>query len=136
MSGTFFVLRKIAFCYGHRLLNYEGKCKFLHGHNALAEIEIEAETLDPRGMVADFSEIKSRMKGWIDEHLDHKMLLHKDDPLIPHLKQLGEPYVAMSENPTTENIAKLLFQKVLEMGFQVRSVRLWETQDSLAVYRE
>ena len=47
----FQVTREIDFCYGHRLLNYEGKCKYLHGHNGRVVITIEAEKLDHRGMV-------------------------------------------------------------------------------------
>ena len=64
------VIKAIEFCYGHRLLNYEGKCRHLHGHNAKAEIEISSEELDERGMVYDFSEIKQSVKKWIDENID------------------------------------------------------------------
>ena len=56
----FQVTREIDFCYGHRLLNYEGKCKHLHGHNGRVVITLEASELDERGMVIDFSEIKLR----------------------------------------------------------------------------
>ena len=52
------VSKAIEFCYGHRLLNYDGKCRHLHGHNARAEIELNSEELDDRGMVFDFSDIK------------------------------------------------------------------------------
>ena len=48
------VTREIQFCYGHRLLNYDGKCKYMHGHNGRAIIAIEADKLDDRGMVLDF----------------------------------------------------------------------------------
>src|SRR6187402_2430835 len=58
--------KRIDFCYGHRLLDYEGVCKHPHGHNALAEIEVRTDRLDSRNMVADFSDIKRVVKGWID----------------------------------------------------------------------
>ena len=77
----FRVTREIDFCYGHRLLNYAGKCRYLHGHNGRAIITLEAARLDALGMVVDFSRIKQAIQGWIEEALDHKMLLHKDDPL-------------------------------------------------------
>ena len=54
----FNVSREIDFCYGHRLLNYPGKCRHLHGHNGRVVITFEASGLDDRGMVLDFSEIK------------------------------------------------------------------------------
>ena len=70
----FRVTREITFCYGHRLLNYDGKCRHLHGHNGRAVITLEAPQLDALGMVVDFSRIKRVVGGWIDEALDHKML--------------------------------------------------------------
>lgn len=122
------------FCYGHRLLNYDGKCKYLHGHNGRVEIELEGEELDERGMVIDFGEIKSVMKKWIDENLDHRMILHRDDPVGDHLKEQGEPIYFVDENPTAETIAKLIFDQTHEHGFPVVRVVLWETPDSFAVY--
>ena len=71
----FRVTREIDFCYGHRLLDYDGKCKYLHGHNGRAVITIESATLDQRGMVRDFSDVKAVVQGWIDENLDHRMIL-------------------------------------------------------------
>lgn len=62
----FRVTKHIEFCYGHRLLNYEGKCRHLHGHNGRVEVHIEADRLDARGMVYDFSEIKEAIKNWIE----------------------------------------------------------------------
>ena len=76
------VTKRIDFCYGHRLLDYDGICKHPHGHNAVAEIEVRTGTLDNRNMVCDFSDIKRIVKGWIDKELDHKMLLRHDDPLV------------------------------------------------------
>ncbi|HLB03050.1 MAG TPA: 6-carboxytetrahydropterin synthase, partial [Nitrospiria bacterium] len=43
------VTKHILFCYGHRLLNYDGKCKHLHGHNGRVEIELTSPKLDHRG---------------------------------------------------------------------------------------
>ena len=82
----FRVSREIGFCYGHRLLNYEGKCRHLHGHNGKAVITIEGPKLDERGMLVDFSDIKTAVSSWIDENLDHRMLLRKDDPVVPMLR--------------------------------------------------
>jgi len=131
----YFVTREIQFCYGHRLLNYEGKCRHLHGHNGRAVITLAAPELDPLGMVMDFSRIKSLVSSWIDETLDHKMLLHKDDPVLPLLHRLGEPLYVMSVNPTAENIARLIYDFVATEGFPVIEVQLWETESSYATYR-
>lgn len=131
----FRVTREIDFCYGHRLLNYDGKCRFLHGHNGRAVIAIQAEQLDNRGMVIDFSEIKRVVSRWIDENLDHRMILHQDDPIVPVLRQMGEPMHLVNCNPTAENIAKLIFDFTRQASFPVAEVHLWETPHCFATYR-
>lgn len=128
------VTREIPFCYGHRLLNYNGKCRNLHGHNGLAVITIESEDLDELGMVTDFSEIKAVVSKWIDDNLDHRMLLNKEDPLLPTLREIHEPVFVMDVNPTAENIAKLIFDVVETAGFPVTKVTLWETASCFATY--
>jgi 6-pyruvoyltetrahydropterin/6-carboxytetrahydropterin synthase len=131
----FQVTREIRFCYGHRLLNYDGKCRHLHGHNGRAVITLAAARLDALGMVLDFSEIKRVVSGWIDANLDHRLLLHKDDPLVSYLRQQGEPVFLLDANPTAESIAKLIYDYTASQGFPIIEVRLWETDDSYATYR-
>ena len=129
------VTREITFCYGHRLLDYSGKCRHLHGHNGRAVITLAAAALDELGMVMDFTRLKRVVGGWIDATLDHKMLLHKDDPLLPLLRQQGEPVHVLDVNPTAENIARLLFDVTASRGFPVVEVKLWETDSCYATYR-
>lgn len=130
----FRISRQIDFCYGHRLLNYEGKCRHLHGHNGRLIITVEASGLDGQGMVLDFSEIKRVISRWIDENLDHRMLLSRADPAVPILESLGEPLYLMDANPTAENIARVVFDFAAEQGFPVVEVTLWETPNCSAVY--
>lgn len=131
----FKVTREIHFCYGHRLLRYQGKCRHLHGHNGKVEIELASAKLDRLGMVKDFGEIKRKVQGWIDEHLDHKMILSRQDPALPLLRRLGEPLYVMEANPTAEAIAKLIYDVARRMKFSVTAVRLWETPYSFATYQ-
>jgi len=130
----FEVTREIDFCYGHRLLNYEGKCRYLHGHNGKAMITVAAETLDHRGMVQDFSDIKHAVGGWIDENLDHRMILNRADPVVAYFEEIGEPLFLLDENPTAETIAKLIYNFANEQSIPVARVQLWETPKSFAVY--
>jgi 6-pyruvoyltetrahydropterin/6-carboxytetrahydropterin synthase len=130
----FRVTREIHFCYGHRLLDYDGKCRHLHGHNGTAVITLHGDKLDSRGMVVDFSDLKRIVGGWIDTTLDHTMLLHKDDPVLPLLQQKGERVHVLEVNPTAENIAKLIYDFTAAQGFPVVDVRLWETPSCYATY--
>ena len=110
------VTKRLDFCYGHRLLDYDGVCKHPHGHNAVVELEIQTETLDRRNMVADFTDIKRAMKGWIDRELDHRMILRHDDPLVASLRSLGEPVYVLDSNPTVERIARLSVRHLARAG--------------------
>jgi len=131
----YLVTKRIDFCYGHRLLDYDGICKHPHGHNALVEVDVRTDSLDGRNMVVDFSDIKRIVKGWIDRELDHKMILRHDDPLVKPLQALGEPVYILESNPTVERIARLIFDKAAENGIPVVAVRVWETPTSIAEYR-
>ena len=133
---TYRVTVQIHFCYGHRLLDYDGACAHPHGHNGLVEVELESDALDRRGMVFDFGDVKRDVKGWIDERMDHRMILRKDDPLVEWLESRGEPYLTLDDNPTAENIARAIYEFARGEGYPVSSVRLWETPTSHATYRE
>ena len=128
------VTKRIEFCYGHRLLDYEGVCRHPHGHNGVAEIEIHTGVLDSRNMVVDFSDIRRIVKGWIDRELDHKMILRRDDPLVKAMQDLGEPIYLLDSNPTAERIARLIFEVSRDHGLPVTRVTLWETPTSWATY--
>jgi 6-pyruvoyltetrahydropterin/6-carboxytetrahydropterin synthase len=131
----FRVTREIDFCYGHRLLNYDGKCKHLHGHNGRAVITLESDQLDARGMVVDFSDIKRLVSNWIDENLDHRMILQRDDPAVEVLRKLGEPMYLIDVNPTAENIARLIYEQAARQNIPIVECRLWETPHCFATYR-
>ena len=85
---------------------------------------------------SDFTALKRVVGGWIDEALDHRMLLHRDDPVLPHLQAQGEPVYVMDVNPTAENIARLIFEYAAGKGFPVVEVKLWETDSCFAGYSE
>ncbi|MBI3251986.1 MAG: 6-carboxytetrahydropterin synthase QueD [Candidatus Omnitrophica bacterium] len=128
------ISKEISFCYGHRLLDYDGKCAHPHGHNGKIEIVLETEKLDKRGMVYDFGDIKEIIQKWVNQELDHKMILRKDDALVPILKKLGEPFFEMKENPTAENLAKLVYEYAHSKKLPIAKVVFWETPNSSAAY--
>src|SRR4029077_14169282 len=94
------VTKRIDFCYGHRLLDYDGVCKHPHGHNAIAEIEVRTPQLAARNMVCAFSDIKRIVKGGIDAESDRRMLLRHAAPLVNLPQQLEEPVYICQSNPT------------------------------------
>ena len=128
------VTQELPFCYGHRLLHYPGKCGRLHGHNGVARITLRAAELDSQGMVADFDQIERSMRAFLDQSIDHRLLLHREDPLVPSLRAANEEFVAVEFNPTAENIARMIFEHAQRAGFPVAEVQLVEQQGSIATY--
>ena len=132
----FTVSRDFSFCYGHRLLDYNGKCAHVHGHNGVARIALRSDRLDKQGMVLDFGDLKRTIGVWIEENLDHRMILGRDDPLVEVLRRMNEPMFLVDTNPTAENLAKLLFDQGEAFGFPVESVLFWKTEKCSAEYRK
>jgi len=128
------ITRSISFCYGHRLLGHPGKCRYLHGHNARAVITLEGDALDEQGMLVDFQELGA-IKEWINAELDHQMILSQEDPLVPILRDAGERILVVDWNPTAEQLARMIFERVAASGYAVREVTLWETETCRASYR-
>jgi len=132
----YLISREFTFCYGHRLLNYDGKCSHLHGHNGRVVLTLCSETLDEQGMVHDFSELKDVIDGWIQRVIDHNMVLHKDDPMVPVLQEQEAPLFLMDDNPTAENFARLFFELAQTMNYPVCRVQFWETEKCCAEYSD
>lgn len=130
------VTKSISFCFGHRLLNYDGPCRHPHGHNVKAEVDLCGEALGLSHTLVRFEDVKEIVKSWIDRELDHKMLLNRKDPLVEALRKMDEPYFLMDSNPTAEAIAKLIFDYAKGQKLPVTEVRVWENQNSCAAYRE
>lgn len=124
------------FSYGHRLCNYVGKCARLHGHNARVEVTLASASLDASGFVVDFDHLAQVARQWLDTTLDHRLLLRHDDPLCATLREAGEDFVALENNPTAEFLARMIFEHLAREGLPVERVRFWETDDSVAEWSD
>jgi len=122
--------------YAHRLLNYNGKCENLHGHNAKIEVIIETKKLNDEDMVMDFVKLKEKVKKWLDENLDHTVILSKKDPLVNVLKKYDQKLFITNQNPTAEIIAKIILEELKKMTINAKIVRFWETDTSMAEVKE
>ncbi len=111
------------FAAAHQLRETSGGCEQLHGHTWKVQVFVKGERLNPHGILVDFRDVKRIVKKWT-ARLDHHYLNE----------------VLGSTNPTTENIAKYLFQK-LEKEINLETVRLsrvrvWEARDSSITYSQ
>ena len=86
-------------------------CGKMHGHSYRAEVTVSAQDLDVVGFVVDFGVVKE-----ISARLDHQ-----------HLNTI------LKVNPTAENIAQYIWQKVMDFIFSEEApalcekVRVYET---------
>lgn len=128
------ITREISFSYGHRLLRYKGKCARLHGHNGRLRVVLAAENLDTAGMVVDFVDVKHSLAMWLDGTLDHRLILHREDPAVAPLQAIGEDIYVVDVNPTAENLARHIFECLLATGLPVVEVCLQETESCSATY--
>ena len=146
--------RRIQFCAGHRVYGHESKCANMHGHNYVAFFEAEAwaeslddalRNLDHIGRVIDFSVLKEKIGGWIDENWDHGFLFFSEDTAMRDLFVVNHELIGpgaqkhfmMPVNPTAENMAWYLLRvqcpALLEgTGVRVRKVTIWETENCFA----
>ena len=112
------------FSAAHMLKGYDGLCSNLHGHNWTVQVFIQAGQLDGIGIAADFTVIK-RVLTEILAQFDHKYLNE-----LPEFQGI---------NPTSENIARILFEKlapaVAKPGIKLDRVRVCESPTSGATYR-
>lgn len=128
---------KAEFSSAHNLREYLGKCEALHGHNWKVEVKLNSKKLDKIGMVMDFTKLKEITKDIISD-LDHKYLNE-----IPYFSAAGGSASGGKKiNPTSENIAKFIFDKVNESlpresnDVSLKSVTVWENDNSYATYSQ
>ena len=126
--------RRIEFDAAHRILRHESKCKMLHGHRYALEATFEANNLDDLGRVIDFGEVRKVLGDWIDSNFDHNTILSHDDKILGEkiATETKQKIFYLDENPTAENIAKFLFEKICPQLFADKNVkcvamRLYET---------
>lgn len=112
---------KTDFSAAHNLKGYHGKCERLHGHNWIVEAAFYYSSLDKNGMAVDFRIAKKALEEVI-EKLDHSYL--------------NDLKVLKKINPTSENIAKFIYDGIKSRNEHIKSVHVWENEDSCAVYSE
>ena len=133
------VTKVFTFDMGHRLSNYQGKCRKFHGHTYILYVTLEG-VKDKLGMVIDFSALKDLVQGYIDG-FDHRMLVKAGDELNEAVAKLvpeKDWFVFVNYNPTVENIAQDIYNTISGIDVlminkvHVKSVKLYETPTSFA----
>ncbi|MFY9324069.1 MAG: 6-carboxytetrahydropterin synthase QueD [Syntrophomonadaceae bacterium] len=107
----------------HFLNGYPGNCANIHGHTWKVEVTIIGSKLDSLGMVVDFREVREKLA---------KVLEQFDHVLINEIA----PFDRI--NPTSENLAYFIFKQMKKQleGFQLKLVKVWESENTWVAYEE
>lgn len=139
-TPTLSINRRLTFCAGHRVYGHESKCQYPHGHNYVVHVTaVAVRELDSIGRVIDFSVLKEKLGGWLDENWDHAFIYFQKDKELAGVftsNRKWKHYVLPS-NPTAENMAAYLLDVICPELFkgdkiEVTSVILEETENCLA----
>ena len=143
------ITRKGNFDSAHRVLNEKFKCYNVHGHTYLYELTFQFDSMERIGYAIDFKEIKRVASQWIDDLLDHGVLVNpKDSAVIICAHDTNSKIWFMSLNgesnycnPTVENIAKEIFlaMKILFSEYKslkINKVKIYETPNCFTVCKK
>lgn len=121
-SETWIIGKEFRFEASHQLPNHDGKCARLHGHSWRGVIYVAGNQLinsgAKQGMIMDYDDIKKYLKPVIDNYLDHY-----------HLNE-----TTGLANPTSEAIAKWIYEQLEETIPGMVAVQIDETCTSQCVY--
>ena len=109
------------FSAAHHLLNYNGACENQHGHNWKVEAYVRGTELDKSNILVDYKVIKRELKSVLD------LLDHKDINELPEFNGIS---------PSSEVLAKFIYDKMKEKLPQTSKISIWETPTSCASYWE
>ena len=138
MGGAYQVRVELTFASGHRLLEHKGKCVYPHGHTYKVEIWMASESLNELGFVVDFTELKQKIDGWVEEHWDHAFLVNsRDTELLKALRAVkgSRVFVFPGENPSAEVMAREIHGRAEALcGIAPVRVRVWESPTQYAEF--
>ena len=113
------------FSAAHQLRGYPGECREVHGHNFKVKVSVQTSELKDLGFGMDFRELKQMLREVLKK-FDHRNLNE-----LPEFKEI---------NPTAENIAKFIWDKLNSklktQNSKLKEVQVWESDTNSVIYYE
>ena len=132
--------KTIKFDAAHVLTNHEGLCKNLHGHTYRVDVTVAQSAGDTKDMVIDFKDLKKIATEVICERFDHAFIYNTESAgereIAAVVEKNGMRTVAIPFRSTAENLARMFFGELKALIPGLSAVKVWETADSCAEYRE
>ena len=134
------VTKSVKFDAAHVLTNHQGLCKNLHGHTYRVEVSVSQQPGDTADMVIDFKDLKHTCEEVILSRFDHAFIYDSssvgESEIAAVVEKNGMRTVAIPFRSTAENVSRYFFGELKAHLPGLCSVRVWETPDSCAEYRE
>ena len=134
------VTKTVKFDAAHVLTNHQGLCKNLHGHTYRVDVSVAQPEDDDRDMVIDFKDLKGIANEVICDRFDHAFIYNTESAgereIAAVVEKNGMRTVAIPFRSTAENLAKLFFNDLKTRIPGLAAVKVWETADSCAEYRD
>ncbi len=138
----YFLKTEQSFDAAHFLKGYDGKCNNIHGHRWRVVVQIRAEKLSDeqqiRGMVVDFSDLKTALKRICDD-LDHCFIYETASLRLATIQALHEEGFRLVEvpfRPTAEHFSRYIYEIMKGQGYGIDRVEVYETPNNCAAYEE
>lgn len=140
--ATIRITKEFSFEAAHALRGYDGPCRNIHGHSYQLSVTVSGDPVTnsespKRGMIMDFSELKTIMKSEVIDRMDHALIL-PSDLQMEELNKMGETFskvILVDYQPTSENLLIDFAERIsgaLPEGVKLHSLRLRETATSYA----
>lgn len=134
------ITKEFSFEAAHRLDNYDGLCRNIHGHSYRLAVTVigepQGDTQSAKeGMVMDFSVLKRIVNEEVIDRMDHAVILCETSTTVEALQSVTERIVPVPYRPTCENMVIDFAERIkrrLPRGVELLSVRLNETATSYA----
>jgi len=131
------VTKEFNFEMAHALFNYDGFCKYIHGHSYKLYVTVIGEpntdNKSPKwGMLIDFGDLKKLVNTEIVEVFDHAFVVNSDAgfKFTENDHQMFGNTISVNYQPTCENLVTDFAQRiktVLPPNVSLFSLRLYET---------
>jgi 6-pyruvoyltetrahydropterin/6-carboxytetrahydropterin synthase len=143
VEESILITKKLNLDMAHALDNYDGKCKFIHGHTfhfsvTLKGFIINEENNPKNGMVMDFGELKTILKEEIGDKFDHSLVLKDTSPYRVISEVNADRINLLPFQPTCENLLVYFIEKVrsrLPNDIELHSASLQETPSNIAEWQ-
>lgn len=128
------ITRRYRIYSAHRNESAGEKCGRIHGHRYRVRAVFEFTSLnDGIGML--FDDLNAVCEPVI-EAFDHHFMVWNEDPLADVLEAMGEPFIRLPFETSTENLAQYFFREIKKSDLPICRIEIEETDSSIVTYTE